>query len=364
VTFRDGDAQFDCLAILDALYKPYQPLTTNAERASRWGLLWQDLQVRSRALEGAIRRKVLDAALASQLPVDLRPADWRSRITTTTSTTGGKRLADVLIFCVLEEEFNATLAAFGINQREVWETDTIFGHRFYQISLQNQFCGGLSVWIGLIGEARNVVCANFCRDAFEVFDVRHCCILVGIAAGFEEKVGYADVAAAHIVWDDEGGRVEPGRIRPRPEPYRLRPPWRELFRGFNPARTRWLDGRGNAIDLLRATGAVLPSDAEDRQIKYVPGVIIAGEKLRRDEPFAKLTARYGDEVVALEMEGSGFAATCERMNHRWLVFRGISDYGDMRKRDEWQALAALHAALAAKNFITAGLRSLSRTSLG
>jgi hypothetical protein len=156
MTYQDGDHYFDCLAILDALYDPNRQQNGPAEAASRWNLLWQDLRARSHGLEGSSRKAVLDAALVSQLPVDLRPADWRGRLAAPVSD--GKRLADVLIFCVIEEEFNATLAAFGINQKTQRETDTIFGHRFYHVSMHNPFCGRLSVWIGLIGEARNVVC--------------------------------------------------------------------------------------------------------------------------------------------------------------------------------------------------------------
>jgi hypothetical protein len=55
--------------------------------------------------------------------------------------------------------------------------------------------------------------------------------------------------------------------------------------------------------------------------------------------------------MAIEMEGSGFASSCDKKKISWLVFRGISDYGDMKKRDKMQALTALHAALAAKTFL-------------
>jgi nucleoside phosphorylase len=66
--------------------------------------------------------------------------------------------------------------------------------------------------------------------------------------------------------------------------------------------------------------------------------------------------------MAIEMEGSGFASSCDKKKIGWLVFRGISDYGDMKKRDKMQSLAALHAALAAKTFLINVLRQSDEIS--
>jgi nucleoside phosphorylase len=156
------------------------------------------------------------------------------------------------------------------------------------------------------------------------------------------------------VIDIEGGRAEPSETKPRPSSYRVVPALRPLLRGFNYERWNWLADRDRGLELLKETRSRLPKTFGIP--KCHQGVIVSGEKLRRDGVLPELAAQQSDEIIAVEMEGAGFAATCDDKGIGWLVFRGISDFADMKKRDTWQPLAALHAALAAKCFIEHGLR--------
>jgi nucleoside phosphorylase len=63
--------------------------------------------------------------------------------------------------------------------------------------------------------------------------------------------------------------------------------------------------------------------------------------------------QYHQEVLAAEMEGSGFARACREHAVPWLVFRGISDFGDANKSKlgDWKATAALSAATAVVAFL-------------
>jgi nucleoside phosphorylase len=65
-----------------------------------------------------------------------------------------------------------------------------------------------------------------------------------------------------------------------------------------------------------------------------------------------------DRVRAAEMEGSGFASICDEYAIPWLVFRGISDFGDPDKPDSdiWRTTAVLAAATAAHTFIQSDYR--------
>ena len=102
----------------------------------------------------------------------------------------------------------------------------------------------------------------------------------------------------------------------------------------------------------------MPRNWVDHNPEFKVGIIVAGEKLRRDDPLPKLSNRYGDGILALDMEGSGFASACDNKDVLWLVFRGITDHGNMKKRDEWHGVAALHAALAARAYISSWLRPI------
>ena len=61
------------------------------------------------------------------------------------------------------------------------------------------------------------------------------------------------------------------------------------------------------------------------------------------------------------MEGSGFASACEEYGVPWLVFRGISDYGDRDKPlfQQWQTTAALSAATCAVDFLKRDYRRVN-----
>lgn len=355
----NDDAQFDCLAILDELYRlPHGG--PRSERLGYWSLLWPDLVNRSKRV--ANRESILNAALQAQLPRSLRPANWRTLLAPAEQEAGIRRQADILIVCIIEREFNATLAAFGLNQLEV-ALDHITGHPLARVKLDTQYCGPVEILITLVGEARNVVCTNFCRDVFELFDVRQCCILVGIAGGHKSETKIGDVIGGREIRDIEGARVEPSGEKPRHRPYPLPAPWRETFLGFNPDRWGWLDQKADALELLEASRTTVGEDWLAIVPSYKTGTIVAGEKLRRDEPLTGLRQRFGEDILAIEMEGSGFAAACERKDKRWLVFRGVSDHGTMRKRNTWQSLAALHAALAARSFIIHGLRAADNSSV-
>lgn len=302
------------------------------------------------------------AAPVSQLPRDVLPSPGVRRDSQSEYCFGARREADVLILCVLEEEFNAVLAAFDVNQRKTKETECIFGHRFYHVMKRNKYFGGLNIWFGLIGEARTVVCANFCRDVFEQFRIKHCCLLVGTAAGNRVKVRLGDVVAAFAVFDDAGGSVQPTGVRKRPVPYNLNPSWSELLKGFNPEPREWPMRWDTALKTLKATGARVPAIAEKRAPTFTPGIIVTGEQVRRDDPFPRLVDHYGDQILAIEMEGSGFAATCKEKDINWLIFCGISDYGDTRKGNTWQPVAAFNAGLAARAFLQSVLRPLTEAT--
>lgn len=344
---KDGNPRYNCLALLDACYARHTRDRSVAEKASEWFFLWKDLQDKSRGQPD--RAHLLQLALASELPVELRPTTWKAAIELSRTGIDHRTQADVIIITIIETEFNSALAAFGIQQSSA-ETIWIFGHPFVQTTVETQ-AGPLSVWICLVGAPRNLPCTHFCRDLFEKYYVRLGCILVGIAAGHPDKLKLGDVVGARSIWDIEGGSVTSKGERPRPKPYSMKPTLEESFLGFNPVRWSWLAPRDEAIGLLQLSGEKLPPQWDERETKYQQGVIVAGEKLRRDDPLPRLRRRYNDEIVALEMEGSGFAAACLRKEIPWFVFRGISDHGTKRKRDEWQSLAALHAALAARSFI-------------
>lgn len=319
-----------------------------------------DLVTKTSELPPEERRSVLVDALLSRLAaegdVSVEEVDYmRKQMSTHT-----RRKLDVLVLSVIEAEFTAALSAFGLGPATQNDEATLVdpSNRFFLRTTELQGIRGkkISVAVGMIGRARNVNCSNYCRTIMSAFDV-DVGILVGIAAGVQTEVELGDVVGGTSVFDFEGGSVTgEGRVKPEPKEYPLSPRIQNLFDGFNPVRHPCWERRGSCLEELERWGESFKPDVKDRTPKYKPGVILSGEKVRRDNVGALLKDNLHRKISAVEMEGSGFAAACDVMNVRWAIFRGISDFGDGDKNDDWHSSAALNAALTARCFIERQLR--------
>jgi nucleoside phosphorylase len=77
------------------------------------------------------------------------------------------------------------------------------------------------------------------------------------------------------------------------------------------------------------------------------GVIASGNKLVKDAAERDyILSESGEDCICLEMEAAGLMNTFP-----CLVIRGICDYADSHKNDEWQEYAAATAAAYAKEFL-------------
>ncbi len=61
-------------------------------------------------------------------------------------------------------------------------------------------------------------------------------------------------------------------------------------------------------------------------------------------PFRRDNLREHHKILAVEMEAAGFSAACKQFNMNFTVVRGICDYCDSNKNDDWQYYAAASAA--------------------
>lgn len=91
---------------------------------------------------------------------------------------------------------------------------------------------------------------------------------------------------------------------------------------------------------------VVKRNPRDMQIHY--GLIASGNQVIKDAAFRnKINKQLGGNVLCFEMEAAGL------MNDfRCLVIRGICDYADSHKNNNWQEYAAAVAAAFAKEFLS------------
>lgn len=74
------------------------------------------------------------------------------------------------------------------------------------------------------------------------------------------------------------------------------------------------------------------------------GLVLSGEKLVADQEFRDWLISIEPEAIGGEMEGVGLYAAAHGRKVDWILVKGICDWADGDKNDEYQALAALNAA--------------------
>lgn len=75
-----------------------------------------------------------------------------------------------------------------------------------------------------------------------------------------------------------------------------------------------------------------------------------------DEAFWGTLRSLQEKVSVAEMEAHGFAAVAAGKNVRWVVVRGISDFGDAGKNDDYHKVAATVAAETLRDFLEHGFQ--------
>jgi nucleoside phosphorylase len=267
--------------------------------------------------------------------------------------------ADVLILTVKKCELRTAKIAFNINLQEEPE-DYIDGIRCWKtIIAGNQYMRDLNIILTMVAEKGNVPCAITCSKLLHKYDVE-LCVLVGIAAGKKGEVELGDVIAADTILDYEMAKLLPNKQEIRPRPFSLDIQIGRDLEYFDPRRSGWNDSLQKNLELIQADPHEELPNLKKWTPKFRSGVIISGEKIIADgKTIDKLREKLHSKILAAEMEGSGFARACKECGIPWLVFRGISDFGDPKtKNDLWQSVSALAASTATKVFLERGYRRL------
>ena len=76
-----------------------------------------------------------------------------------------------------------------------------------------------------------------------------------------------------------------------------------------------------------------------------PGTILSGPWLIKSIDIQQeLILKVCPDAIAFEMEGVGIVQACAGKEIDYLIVKGVSDFGDANKNDDWQPQAALNAA--------------------
>ncbi|EEU35949.1 uncharacterized protein NECHADRAFT_49698 [Fusarium vanettenii 77-13-4] len=215
------------------------------------------------------------------------------------------------------------------------------------------------------GEVGIGVSGSMVSEAFRDFPNLEAGVLVGIAAGIPSPtrdIRLGDVAVAVPNSDNPGiigydlVKVEEDHIRLKQWQNSTHPLLRSAIASIQVHEsrpefsfTRHLDVLSRATDFKRPGPALprsesLTSNERDEPIAHY-GTILSGNgvmksKKKRDE----LRDKYGG--IAIEMEAAGITTRLPVA-----VVRGISDFGDSEKNDDWHRYAAITAAAYAKEML-------------
>lgn len=212
--------------------------------------------------------------------------------------------------------------------------------------------------------------AYFCANMLRTFPGVQIVIMVGIAGGVprpqtpERHVRLGDiVVATDGIVDYNHIRQEHGRSEPRGRQsaglisQRLLRAARELqleeLSGSYPW-AQWLDPKHRPsaeTDVLYLHGVAVPHPERTSiaSVNGLPrvhhGVMGSGDVLMRDEQARDDLAQRFPDMLAIEMEGSGIAASTAAEDRAWFMVRGVADYAEeVGKSDTWHTFASIAAA--------------------
>lgn len=329
-------------------------------------LLQKDLCWRIRNLNPLEKAIVMAESWYSLLPDDIKGHFTRDVLGLgefKALATSRRAYVDIAIVTVLEVELNAVLCALDCGHPET-EHKRSGEFRYWFGTIKRYQNRPLSVVVTMVGEPRNVPCAICVEHVLNDFDVG-LLMLVGIAAGPREKVKLGDAVAAERIYDYEHVRLELRKFFGIPTLLKKslpRPQFTDVKKNIKVALEIYDEHRMQAYfrELLQKVDRNkllhLSSEFTPRLHK---GTIAAGEKLFADGSLSRMYKRADQRIRAGDQEDSGFVQVAELKNIEWCVFRGICDYGDPTKGDNWHFAAALSAAAAGITFLKSSWRENS-----
>lgn len=274
-----------------------------------------------------------------------------------------RKRVDVAILTVIPAELRAMLRALRLQRRdgEKQPDGSIYFSKNIRSHLNNR---EFRLLVGVIADVGNEYSAIAATQIIKDFEPQ-IMILVGIAAGMKGKVRIGEVIIGDRVVDYESASVEDVKgevkLEPRPEVPRISQAVKQDLASYFPETKR-------LNTLFKKIGGKYPVPNSEAQAKRFPRdvaskiivkpftTIASGQKLLRKPQYLRTLRRtVHGKIEVGDMEASGFAKACDKLRTDWMVVRGISDFGDKFKNDEFHSFAATSATAALVDFLNEGL---------
>ena len=266
---------------------------------------------------------------------------------------------DVGIITIIPTEIESLFEIMNISEQNLVKINSPF--LYYKSKVFSEQCGReISLVISFInGDAGNVE-ASICTTHFlQNWHPKLMC-MVGISAGIEGKVKIGDVVIPSKIIDRTKKVYKAGRYIPRTENYNRTRIIEQMLKRYKiTSEDFFLECNKYILADIKRAELVAQANGIDksvysRELTLVDGSIASEDTLIRDsEFFVPITENVDEKCRGAEMEAVGFVKTCrtEKEDFPWIIFRGISDMGDVKKSDDFQALAAKSACVALKLYL-------------
>lgn len=283
-----------------------------------------------------------------------------------------KTKVDVIVFVVVKNELKALKNLFALTSDNLSpKCEKLNGIKAWEIDInRNRNTDNLHTLFVFIGEAGDLECSIATMRVFQEFDC-DLAVLCGIAAGLEEEIKKYSVVVSRGIIDYEPQKLlKNNEIEYRPNNYDLD---NKTIRDISYFETLEVEWKSLYKKNVEEYGNI---NASEFDISYVEnaelktGIIASGKKLFAGDdslPTLQKFLTFKKGIIAAEMESSGFCIACKEYSIKWLVIRGISDYGGDDKNNKnnkkYQHIAAL-GAFAALTYYLQNLYSKDIEPLG
>ena len=167
-------------------------------------------------------------------------------------------------------------------------------------------------------------------------------ILVGITGGMDKSIGLGDVVVSSQIVDYELGKITPEGLDARWSVYPVDSALLNKARNFR--SSSWIE----YIQTPRPN----TGNTKKEPSSHI-GLYLSGNKVIASEKAAGALRSVWRHAAAVEMEGAGIAAILRQKPNPpgFIVIKGVCDYADSQKNDEWQVYSADAAASFAYSFV-------------
>ncbi len=244
------------------------------------------------------------------------------------------------ILCALNDEFVELQAAFG---NDSWKKEVVSGYPYvcYSTSVSTGQGSTFKIIASCVNKPGSIATSIFSTMMYQVFGIEYL-FMVGFAAGFKSKsLRLGDVVVAESIQDYGTGKIidEVGELKILKEIHQL---------PGNPS----LISIANRTAVDASIRANLNKDIEVANLKknkrdqvevYVSPTVCGPYVVANKEVMKELK---GDsrKLQALDMEGFGLYLSSYFLDKKCLWIKGVSDFADQKKKDDYHKAAAFASA--------------------